>query len=227
MTIKTGTMNARQLIQKDLIPLKPEDTGTIALSIMDELRVEHLPVVRDSEYLSLIAESDIYSLGNIDEPIGNQKLPLNRPFVLENQHIYEAITLISSLKLSLLPVLDESNAYLGSIGAIQLLSSFSGLIGIENPGGIIVLEMGEKDYLLTEIAQIVESNDAKILNVFITTSPDPAKMEVTLKVNRIDVGPILKTFSRYNYVVKASYSEDTFHEGLQDRYDSLMNYLNV
>ena len=79
-----------------------------------------------------------------------------------------------------------------------------------------------------EIAQIVESNDAKILSLYITSFPDSTKLEVTIKVNRMEIGAILQTFDRYNYVIKATWSqEDAYSEGLQDRFDALMNYLSI
>jgi acetoin utilization protein AcuB len=220
-------MNAGQFISAAVIPLKTSDTGIFALSMMEEYRVSHLPIVNDHEYLGLISDRDIYALNNVEEPVGNHNLSNNRPYVTEIQHVYEVVKTISSLKLTLLPVLDQNNQYLGVINLSNVIHLFSQIFAIDNPGGIIVLEINEKDYLLTEIAQIIESNDAKILNLYITSIPDKGKMEVTLKVNKIDIGPILQTFSRYNYTVNASYFEDTYSEGLQERYDSFMNYLNV
>ena len=220
-------MNARHLISAAIIPLKTSDTGAFALSIMEEHRVSHLPVVNDHEYLGLISDRDIYNLNKFEEPVGNHNLSDNRPYVMENQHVYEIIKTIASLKLTLLPVLDLNNKYLGVINLSNVIYLLSEIFAIDNPGGIIVLEVNEKDYLLTEIAQIVESNDAKILNLYITSIPDKGKMEVTLKVNKIDIGPILQTFARYNYTVNASYFEDIYSEGLQERYDSFMKYLNV
>ena len=220
-------MNARQFITIPIIPLKTSDTGAYALSLMREYRVSHLPVVNDLEYLGLISDKDIASLNNLDEPVGNHSLSLGLPHVMENQHVYEIIKTLAALKLTLLPVLDENNHYLGVINLASMIHLFSDIFAIDNPGGIIILEINEKDYLLTEIAQIVESNDAKILNLYITSIPDKGKMEVTIKVNKIDIGPILQTFSRYNYTVNASYFEDTYSEGIQERFDSFMNYLNV
>ena len=72
-----------------------------------------------------------------------------------------------------------------------------------------------------------ESNDAKVLGMFVSTFPDSTRMEVSLKINKIDVRPILQTFTRYNYTIKASFTEDTYSESLQDRYNELMNYLNI
>ncbi|MCK4408396.1 MAG: CBS domain-containing protein, partial [Bacteroidales bacterium] len=83
------------------------------------------------------------------------------------------------------------------------------------------------DYSLTEIAQIVESNGAKVLSLYVTSHPDSTKIEVTLKINKIDILPVLQTFNRYNYIVKASYSEKENLDDLRERFESLMNYLNI
>jgi len=220
-------MIARQLISDQIIPLKSSETAAIALGIMDELRVSHLPIVEEEEFLGLVSDTDILSLNNLEETVGSHSLALSNAYVMENQHIFDVIRIIDAMKLTLLPVLDEKKHYLGSITLPGLSHHLSALMNLNNPGGIIILELNDKDYLLTEIAQIVESNDAKVLGMYITTFPDSTRMEVTLKINKIDVGPILQTFMRYNYIIKASFSEDTYTESLQDRYNELMNYLNI
>jgi signal-transduction protein with cAMP-binding, CBS, and nucleotidyltransferase domain len=130
-------------------------------------------------------------------------------------------------KLSLIPVTDKHNHYLGVITHARIIEQFSHFTSLMNPGGIIVLEINERDYSLSEIAQIVETNDASILSVFINSIPDSTRMEVTLKLNKMDISAVLQTFSRYEYVVKASFSEGDYDELLRDRFDSLMSYLNI
>jgi len=220
-------MIARQLITGSIPPLDPSESGINALGMMDDLRVSQLPIVKNEEFTGLISDTDILTLNNFGEPIGNHPLSLSNAYVRENQHIYDVIRLFDSLKLDLLPVLDDKGHYIGSVTLAGLIHHISVMMALDNPGGIIVLELNEKDYLLTEIAQIVESNDAKILGMYITTYPDSTRIDVTLKVNRIDVGAVLQTFTRYNYIIKASFSEDTYTESLKERFDSLMNYLNI
>ena len=220
-------MVARQLISAAVGALNPTDTGAFALGLMDELHVSELPVVHDKEYLGLISDTDIYTLNIFEEPVNSQKFLLKFVYIKENQHIYDVMKIFSSLHLSLLPVVDDKNQYAGCITLFDLVQQFAEITAIENPGGIIVLEINDKDYLLTEIVQIIESNDAKVLSMYITSHPDSTKLEVTLKINKLDVGPILKTFNRYDYIISASFTEDTYTENLQDRYDSLMNYLNI
>jgi LEA14-like dessication related protein len=79
---------------------------------------------------------------------------------------------------------------------------------------------------MAQIGQIVESNDAKILSSTILSNASSTKLDVTLKINQEDLTSIIRTFERYDYVVKAAYQQGGGDEDLQWRYDVLMNYLN-
>ncbi len=221
-------MLARNLMS-DLVPaLKTSDTGHQALSWMDIFRISHLPIVNEREFLGLISDKDIYDLNMVDEAIGNHSLSLFSPFVYTDQHIYEVIELSSRLKLSVIPVLDRASNYEGLITIDDLVEHFADLSALKHPGGILVLEVNQRDYSLTEISQIVESNDAKILSLYISSSDSTTLMEITLKINRTDLSSIIRTFERYEYTIKASYLKDEGEEGMyQDRYDLFMKYLNT
>jgi len=220
-------MLAKNLISDFILPLKTSDTGLMALYTMDELKVLHLPIVNNTEFLGLISEADILTLNAPEEALGNHVLSLKKPYVTQNQHIYDVLKIISTLDLSLVPVLDEKHNYLGVITLSNLVKQFSKISAFENPGGIIVIELNVNDYSISEIAQIVESNDAKVLSLYVSSHKDSTKLELTIKINKIDLTSILQTFYRYNYVIKASFSEKDDLDIIQERFDSLMNYLNI
>ena len=220
-------MIAKQRNVDGIMPLKTSDTRKTALGWMDDYKVSHLPIVNDQKFLGLISELDIYNLNNFEEPLGNHNLSLIQPFVKEHQHIYDVLKLVNALGLTLIPVLNDQEDYLGSITLRNLVKYFAESLSVENPGAIIVLEMAYNNYSLTEIANIVESNDAKILSTYILSHEDSTRMEVALKINKLDIAAILKTFDRYGYFVKASFNEDSDLDDLKDRYNILMNYLNV
>ncbi len=220
-------MIARQLITDGIMPLKTSDTGKTALSWMEEYKVSQLPIVNSHKFLGLISELDIYDLNRFDEPLGNHKLHLIHPYVNEDQHIYDVMKLVYEHNLTVIPVLNNHQDYLGCITDLNLLKYFAKSLSIDNPGGIIVLEMTYNDYSLTEIAKIVEENDAKILSTFIVNHEDSTRMDVYLKINKLEMDAILRTFERYDYFIKGSYYENSDTDDIQDRYNSLMNYLNV
>ena len=220
-------MYARDLVS-DLIPvLKTSSTGNEAIRLMEEARVTHLPIVNNESFLGLISEEDIYDFDQLEQPIGDHKLSLLRPFVFEHQHIYEVIRLMGEENLSVLPVLDQNHNYQGAVLIHDLLKHFSTLSAASHPGGIIVLEVNQNDFVLSEIARIVESNDAKILSLYVQSHSDSTKLEVTLKLNRMDLAPVLQTFNRFNYIITATFTEGEYTDDLRERYDALMRFLNV
>lgn len=220
-------MLAKNLIS-DVVPaLKTSDTGEQALTWMEIFRVKHLPIVNHKQFLGLISDQDIYDLNDIAASIGNHELSLKRPYVEDNQHIYEVIEVLSRLKLSLVPVLNVDSNYMGVITQEDLTREFANLSAMQHPGGIIVLEMNENDYLLTEISGIVESNNARILSLYLSNTPESQKITVTMKINTTDITSILGTFNRYNYTVSASYmGSPDLDDFYQDRFDEFLNYLN-
>ena len=220
-------MLAKELITDEIPPLRLTDTGTKALQWMDEFKVSHLPIVNKKEYLGVISDTDILDKNISDEAIGKHKISLVRPFIFEHQHIFEGIKLISKINLSIIPVVDKDQNYLGLITLNHLMRQIAQLAAIQEPGGIIVLELNTNDYALSQIAQIVEGNDAKILSCYFTFLPDSTKIEVTLKINKEDLSGILQTFQRYNYNVKASFHQSEFLDDLKNRFDYFINYLGV
>lgn len=219
-------MIAKELITDSVSPLHTSDTAIYALSLMEEYRISHMPIVNNEDFLGLVSESDLYEYADPEAPIGAHKLSLADPFVVASQHIYDVIKIADEYKLSIIPVLDERNKYLGVIRLADLTHYFAQLVAVDKVGGLITLEMNIHDYSVAEIAQIVESNDARILSLYYLEIPDSTKIQVTLKISKQDLSGIIQTFDRYNYTIIASIFENDDDE-LQDRYDSLMNYLNV
>jgi signal-transduction protein with cAMP-binding, CBS, and nucleotidyltransferase domain len=220
-------MYARELISEDIPPLKTSDTGERALAWMDEFRVSHLPIVNNVDFLGLISESDILDFNSSSEPIGGHSLNLSRPYVFDYQHTYDVLKVMSSLKLSVIPVLNDKEQYLGLIHLSTLLQHFAEMASMKESGGLLVLELNSHDYSLSEIARIVESNDAKILSSYISSQIDSTKLEVTIKINRTDLSAIIQTFNRYNYTIKASFHQSEYVDDLKDRFDSFMSFLNI
>lgn len=220
-------MLVRELIADDIPPVKTSDSGLFALSMMDEYRVNHLPIVNNKDFLGLISEDDILGFDHPEEAIGSHKLSLVKPFVYEHRHIYEAIKLVAELKLTLVPILNQDNTYKGHVPLMTLAREFSHLASMQEPGGMLILEVNANDYSLQEIAQIAEINDAKMLSFYVTTHQDSMKLDITIKFNKEDISSILQAFDRYNYVVKASYTDERFKEDWDDRFDEFMNYLNM
>jgi predicted transcriptional regulator len=220
-------MLARDLISNDVPPLKVSDDSRKALEWMDDFKVTHLPVVDKTSYVGIVADTELLDLNSPTDTIGKIRRALTKPFVFEYQHAYDVLKLYASAKISVIPVLDAKERYVGVITHNQLLNYFSELTAAQEPGSLIVLELNQRDYSLTQIAQIAESNNAKIISLFLTPNPDSTLVEVTIKINLQNAQPVLQTLERFGYLIKASFSQSNENKNLQDRYDSLMHYLNI
>ncbi len=215
------------LITDEIPPLKITDTVELALDWMEQFKVSHLAVVNNRELIGVVSETDLMDYEHPDEQINVSKLHLMRPVIHHHQHTYDLVKLMSSLNLSLIPVLDEQEMYKGCITLKGIVQNLSTMIAVQNPGGVIVLEMNQHDYSVTQIGNIIEGNDAKILSLHISSTPESTKLEVTIKVNREDLSGIIQTFNRYNYSVKATFNTSGFDRGMNDRLDEFLHFLNI
>jgi CBS domain-containing protein len=218
-------MRAKELITEEIPPLTHTDSGEKALRWMDEFKVSHLPVLKNGNFVGVISESDVLDKMDIVESLDKLFDHLPRPYVFENAHIYEVLSKISEHRISILPILDENEKYLGCTSVYHLLTVIANTGSMKETGGIIVLEVNSIDYSMAQIAQIVESNNAKILSSYIMSSVDSTKLEVTLKINQVELSRIIRTFERYDYIIKESYQKSEGDEDIQNRYDALMNFL--
>ena len=211
-------MIAKDLLEVEISQLQHTDTAEIALHWMDEFKVSHLPVLKNDNFVGLISESDILDRMDLDQTLD---------VLFEDAHIYEILQKISEHKISVVPILTKEEKYVGCTTVHQVVAMIGNTGGIKEHGAILVLEVNQIDYSLAQIAQIVESNNAKILSSYIMSSPDSTKLEVTLKINKTELDPIIRTFERYDYTISASFQKSDFNDDLQLRYDSLINYLKL
>jgi len=219
-------MQASDLISQSLISLHPDDDGLRAISLMEELRVNHLPVVRNGFYLGILSEKEILNWDNEEEFIGEHLEEITAPSVIGTQHLFDIIEELEKFSLTVIPVLDEEKHYLGSITNRKLLYTIAKSTSIQSNGGVIVLRMNQNDYQMSEIARIVEDNNTKILSSYITSIPDALQIELTLKLNTMDINSIVKDLERFDYNVSASFNTEETNDDFTDRYESLMRFLN-
>jgi CBS domain-containing protein len=220
-------MRVEELISEYIPPLKYTETGERALSWMNEFRVSHLPVLNGDEYVGLVSDDDILDMVDPEHQLKEELTNLPKPFVYANQHVYDVMKLIADAKITTVPILDESNNYLGCTDLLYLMSQITAVGSIKEVGAILVLKMGVRDYSLTEIARIVEENNAKILSSYITSKQESTEIEVTLKINTLDLEKIVATFERYDYNISETYAKGDYSKDIKRRYDELMNYLNM
>jgi CBS domain-containing protein len=218
-------MMASAFIDPSIVPLKISDSVAVAIDFFKEFSVRQLPVVQDNICIGIL------SLDEIEEELADitvlDFINLNYSFASNYDHIYEVMRAISEQSLTLFPIIDENNNYLGCITLASLFKNYINCAAFSQPGSIVVLEMDKKNYSLAEIARIVESENKVILSSLLSSNAESDRLEITLKLNSAQIQNLLSTFERFGYNIKATFDEEDVKDTLKNRYESLMTYLNV
>jgi acetoin utilization protein AcuB len=216
----------KELISATIPTLNLNDPIYQALALMSEFHVMQLPVVDGEKYLGLAFEDDLM---NVDENNTLQTLDsrFSKVAVRASTHFIEAVQTANDYNLSIVPVVDKENGFLGVIAAIDLLKELGKITGSSEPGGVIVLEMEQRNFSFSELSKLVETNDAQITQLNTYWDASASAFFVTLKINKFEISDIIATFQRYDYQVKYYFGEELYENELRSNYDHLMNYLNI
>jgi acetoin utilization protein AcuB len=225
-------LNPESVLNKDVISLTIptlhlDDTVSQALHLMAEFHVEHLPVVTDSKLAGLVYEADLLNVEDEGSTIGKTQTDLSRLKVRADNHFLEAVQMFNEYGLTVIPVVEGEDEFIGVIGHADLLKQMAKQTGANEPGGVIVMELEKRGYSFSEISKLVETNDAYITQLNSYYDNTTETFIVTLKVNKFEISDIVATFQRYDYTVKYYFGEELFENELRNNYDHLMNYLNM
>lgn len=220
-------MTARDLIAREIPALQASQTGKDAFYLLGEHHIKHLPVVQEGRLLGVISEEDIFN-HKLYDAVGTYDFSMIRRFAVEEEdHFFEVIRVLADNRLTVIPVVDKQGNYLGLITQEGLVRALAHTVSVAESGAIIILDIPYRDYALSTIARLVEEEDTKILGAFISSNPDSATLELTLKVNRSEIGRVSAALERRGYSIRSAYAEDEHTDAMRERYDALMNYLNL
>lgn len=218
-------MNTHQYIINDVKPFALEKSIKELQTAFNQLTYSHFPIIKGDEFEGCISSTDVYCF-DANKTIEDYSYAIEPFFVRLDTNwldILEACALNNS---NVMPVLDEKNVYRGYYELNDIIGIFNDTPFLNEAGGIIVVEKGVRDYSFSEICQIVESNDAKILGVFISQLNSDT-MQATLKIGHQGMNEIVQTFRRYDYNIISTHDEDLLLENLKERSNYLDKYLNI
>ena len=220
-------MLASNCINHEIPFLQPEDKGLTALSLLEEFKVNEMALVDKEKFIGLITEMDLLDYECIEGEIKGLKTEFKQCFVQEDDHLMDAVSLMVTENLTILPVLSMDEKYMGCIDQATIIQKIGSAEGFTAIGGVLELEIGIHDYSMAELARIVESNDLKILHFYLNSTPDSNLLHLTLKLNKSNLSRLIQSFERFGYKITATYQQDEYEEDLKRRYDSFIRYLNT
>ena len=110
----------------------------------------------------------------------------------------------------------------GVITQKNLLHFTEGFINIDEPGGIIVIEMDKRNYSFGELNRLIETNDAYITQLNTFTENTTGLFIITIRLNKISISAIIATLQRYDYIIRYYFGEEEYANELRENYDILI-----
>jgi len=221
-------MQAYEFINNLIPPLKLTDKTGMALTWMEEIRTDVLPVTDEGAFLGLIKEEMIFEANDPETLIG-EIVPSNPEcWIFSDKHIYDVLRVSSEQSSNIVAILDRNSTYLGVVTMEDSIAAFADSLSIQSQGSVLILSMNMTNYSLAEISRLIESENTKVLSSFITTDPlDETKIKVTLKLDQTELRHIKATLERFGYKVLDHYQEETGVSSEEDRIGNLLRFLDI
>ncbi len=220
-------MLTTELLNNNIPRLQLKDSIAKALQLINDFKVTHLAVVGDQIFVGLISEEDLLDAEDDKQPIQLLEKQFLNASVKENEHFLNAVHCSNRFDTSVVPVLNEAKELVGVITAVDLLKALGDFAGVNELGGIIVMEMERNQFAISEISRIVESNEATILHLNTTVQPATGLITVTIHLNKKEIATIVAAFERYEYDVIYFFGDEKFENEIHSNYRHLMNYLDI
>lgn len=215
----------KDYISTDYQAINSEETIGNVQEILYDSFFSHFPVLENGIYMGCLTLADI-EIFDTDKKISDYRYTLEGFFVRDNMIWLDVLEVFAKNSTNLVPVLNEYNQYLGYYELEDIIKFFHETPFLKEPGGIIVVRKPVLDYSMSQITQIVESNNGKLLGLFISEA-DVESVQITIKISLGAVNEIIQSFRRYNYEIVSEHHEDNYINNLKERSDYLDKYLNI
>ncbi|HAT63078.1 CBS domain-containing protein [Aureisphaera sp. CAU 1614] len=218
-------MDTQSYIINDLKPFDSNDTLRQVKNAFNQLTFSHIPVSEEGIFIGCISETDAHCFDS-DKTLNDYRYAVEPFFVRVTTNWLDILEAFAQKGSNIMPVLDEKGSYVGYYELSDIMDLFNHTPFLNETGGIIVVEKGSHDYSFSEICQIVESNDGKVLGAFISNIENDIT-QTTIKIGHSGMNSIAQTFRRYGYNVVSEHEEDKMNDELKERSDYLNKYLNI
>jgi len=214
-----------EYINNDFKPFSSSETVVEIQDFFSEVTYSHFPVMDNGIYLGCISSVDAETF-EIGKKISDFRFSFEGFFVRESMIWLDVLEVFARNNSNIVPILNEANNYIGYYEITDVIKFLNETPFLKETGGIIVVEKPTADYSMSQITQIVESNNGKLLGVFVSEA-NAEKVQVTIKTTLGAMNEIIQSFRRYNYEIVSEHHEDNYLNTLKERSEYLDKYLNM
>lgn len=218
----------KSIIDIDFVPVKASDSVELGRSRMDQQNIGNLPIVNSTTH-KLIGQISLEQLRKAKQDVAVSDLELDEAVkVYQGQHLFEAARLMLQYELSVLPVVDDEWTFLGVINKQKVLDALTKMLNLVEFGSVISVELSQMDFSISEVVQIIEVEEAKILGLTVEApDEDNQAFRLSFKLNLQDISRITAALRRYGYTVFTESETEVFNEDLESRADELVKYMDM
>tara|TARA_B110001469_G_scaffold125528_1_gene141117 strand:- start:29 stop:685 length:657 start_codon:yes stop_codon:yes gene_type:complete len=217
-------MSLNEFLINDLTPSSTETLVGELHDVFKGLTYSHTPVLKEGVYLGCLSETDVFCFEPTDK-VSDVLYAIEGFYVRDSSIWLNVLEVFAENDSNIMPVLDAENNYLGYYQLNDIISKFNQTPFFSDPGGIIVIEKSCNDFSFSELSQIIESNNAKMLGAFISKAENELT-QITIKIGSSGLSSVFQAFRRYGYTIVSGHEDDGFLQTLKERSAYLNNYLN-
>ena len=214
-----------EYINNDFKPFVSTESVSEIQDFFSEVTYSHFPVMDNGIYIGCISAVDVETF-EISKKIVDFMSAFEGFYVRESMIWLDVLEVFARNNSNIVPILNEANNYIGYYEITDVIKFLNETPFLKETGGIIVVEKPTADYSMSQITQIVESNNGKLLGVFVSEA-NAEKVQVTIKTTLGAMNEIIQSFRRYNYEIVSEHHEDNYLNTLKERSEYLDKYLNM
>jgi predicted transcriptional regulator len=214
-----------EYINNDFKPISNNESVREIQDFFTEINYSHFPVMDNEVYIGSVSAVDAETF-EPQKRISDYRYSLEGFFVRTTMNWMDVLEVFARSNATIVPILDETNTYVGYYEMTDIIKFLNETPFLKETGGIIIVEKPVADYSMSQITQIVESNNGKLLGVFVSEA-NAEKVQVTIKTTLGGINEIIQSFRRYNYEIISEHHEDDYLNTLKERSEYLDKYLNI
>lgn len=216
-------MFIKDYISKDFPCFSLTDSIESARNMLEDFGYSHIFIKKSHHFYGAIAEDFLYEGEGTLKDLEHQ---MERFAILEDNNIMDSIRLFYTFSANVIPVINKNEKYLGYITCEDIFQNLSRYPLFSETGAILTIETPARKYSMTEIANIVESNNSKFYGGFITLMSDEV-IQVTIKISNENLSSIDATFDRYDYRIVEKYYSDEKSDLFKDRFGFFQKFIEI
>ncbi|NLL70006.1 MAG: CBS domain-containing protein [Epulopiscium sp.] len=207
-------MYVKDRMNRNVISVFPEASISLAFQLMTEQGYSHLPVIQNEKLVGMVTEklltevspskATTLSIYELNYLLSKTKVKdiMNKDviFVKPDMLIEEAAALLRDKMVDALPVIDDHDKLLGILTRTDIIDAFIELMGINDPGTRIVLEVKDEAGALADILGIIKEYGMSITHIssFDQNTADQ-KQEIVMRLNTLETDEVLNVLKEKNY----------------------------